>query len=101
MANSEEPASATGRTTKPAWAVIARSVLRALASVIVFVTAYYLLPLDTSVTWAAIVILIAGFIVLTSLIAYHVHRILRSPFPGLRAIEGSCRDSSCVPAVVC
>jgi hypothetical protein len=55
--------------------------------VIVLVAVYYLLPLDTSATWAAITILVTGLVVLMALIAYSVWSIVRSPFPGLRAIE--------------
>jgi voltage-gated potassium channel len=87
MTNREDPAPEPRATASPPWRVIARSVLRAAGSVIVFVTAYYLLPLDTSVTWAAIAILVTGLVVLLALIAFQVRSILRSPFPGLRAIE--------------
>jgi GNAT superfamily N-acetyltransferase len=73
--------------TRSAWRVITLSGLRAVGSVVAFVTAYYLLPLDTSVAWAAITILVAGLVVLVVLIALSVRSILRSPFPALRAIE--------------
>ncbi len=64
-----------------------RSLLRAVGAVIVFVTIYYALPLDTSATWVAIIILVTGLAVLIGLVAYSIRSILRSPFPGLRAIE--------------
>lgn len=67
--------------------VIARSVLRAGGSLVAIVTIYYLMPLETSATWVAIIILIAGLIALIALAAFHVSSILRSPFPGLRAAE--------------
>jgi ABC-type Mn2+/Zn2+ transport system permease subunit len=60
MSDGQQPASRAGRVTTRRRAVIIRSVLRAVGSVIV--TVYYLLPLDTSATWAAITILVAGFL---------------------------------------
>jgi voltage-gated potassium channel len=87
MTDGQEAASGAGRVTTRPWAVVIRSVLRAVGSVIVFVAVYYVLPLDTSATWAAITILVSGLVVLMALVAYSVRSILRSPFPGLRAIE--------------
>jgi voltage-gated potassium channel len=87
MTNGQEPTSGARRVTTRPWTVIIRSVLRAVGSVIVLVTVYYLLPLDTSATWAAITILVTGLVGLTALVAYSVWSILSSPFPGLRAIE--------------
>jgi len=87
VTDGQEPIPGSWRATRPAWGVIARSVLRAAGSVIAFVTVYYLLPLDTSVTWVAITILVIGLVVLIALVVYYVRSILRAPFPGLRAIE--------------
>jgi voltage-gated potassium channel len=64
-----------------------RSLLRAMGSTVVLVTAYYLLPLDHSSTGGAIAMLVAGLLLLLGLVIYQVHSILRSRFPGLRAIE--------------
>lgn len=75
------------RQARPSWRVIALSLLRAIGSVVAFVTIYYLLPLDSSARWAAITILLVGLIVLIALIGYSVRLILKSPFPGLRAVE--------------
>lgn len=75
------------RPTRPSWRVITRSLLRAVGSVVAFVTIYYLLPLDTADRWAAITILVGGLVVLVVLVVHSVRSILRSPFPGLRAIE--------------
>jgi voltage-gated potassium channel len=87
MTDGQEPTSGAGRLTKRQWALIIRSVLRAVGSVTVLVAVYYLLPLGTSATWAAIVILVTGLVVLMALVAHSVWSILRSPFPGLRAIN--------------
>jgi hypothetical protein len=62
-------------------------VLRAAGSAAVLVALYYLLPLDHSSEPGAVTMLLiglAGYIVLG---AVHVRLIIRSPFPGLRAIE--------------
>lgn len=63
------------------------AVLRVVAFIALVVTAYYLLPLDRSATWAAVTLLIVGLILLIGLIALQVRLIIRSPFPGLRAVE--------------
>ncbi len=67
--------------------MIVRALLRALASTIVLVTLYYLLPLDRSSTWAAVTILVIGLVLFTGLVAFQVRAIVGSPFPGLRAVE--------------
>ena len=72
---------------RPSPGRIVWTVLRVVGSVGVLVALYYLLPLDHSSTPAAVTILfigLAGFIVL---VAFQVWLILRSPFPGLRAVE--------------
>jgi voltage-gated potassium channel len=74
-------------TGRPSWLALALSLLRAAASVVAFVVVYYLLPLDTSDRWAAITILITGLVVLIVVIIYSIRSILKSPYPGLRAIE--------------
>ena len=67
--------------------MIIRSALRAAASTTALVAIYYLLPLNTSVTWTAITILVIGLTALIVLVAFQVRQILTSPFPGLRAVE--------------
>ena len=63
------------------------AVLRAVASIAVVVTVYYLLPFDRSSTGAAVTWLVIGLVLLIVLIAFQVRMIIRSPFPNLRAIE--------------
>ena len=64
------------------------AVLRAVASIAVVVTAYYLLPFDRYSTGAAAVTwLVIGLVLLIGLIALQVRMIIRSPFPNLRAVE--------------
>lgn len=77
----------TRSAARSPWRVILRSALRAAGSVIAIVTVYYLLPLQTSITWVAIALLVAGLVVLIILIVFQVRFILASPFPGLRGVE--------------
>jgi len=51
------------------------------------VTIYYLLPFDHSSNWAAVTMLVLGLVLLIGLVAFQVRSIVRSRFPGLRAIE--------------
>ena len=61
--------------------------LRATGSTVALVTIYYLLPLDHSSTPVAVTTLVIGLVVFIALIAFQVRSIVRSQFPGLRAIE--------------
>jgi voltage-gated potassium channel len=63
------------------------TVLRALASVAALVAIYYLLPLDHTSTLVAAVTLVIGLAALIVLIGFQIRWIIRSPFPGLRAVE--------------
>ena len=66
--------------------MIAWAVLRIVGSVTGLVVLYYLLPMDRSSTGIAVTILVAGLVVFIGLVAFQVRAIIRSPFPGLRAI---------------
>ena len=66
---------------------MAWSLLRATGTTVVLVTIYYLLPLDHASAGAVVVMLVGGLLLLIGLVAWQVRSILRSPFPGLRAIE--------------
>lgn len=61
--------------------------LRVVGSVAVLVALYYLLPLDHSSAPAAVTILLVGLAGFIALVAFQVRLIIRSPFPGLRAVE--------------
>jgi voltage-gated potassium channel len=67
--------------------MIVRAVLRIVASATALVALYYVLPLNHSSAWAAVTILVIGLVVFAGLVAVQVRAILRSPFPGMRAIE--------------
>ena len=86
----------TGRTSvalpdqaeaRPSSGRIAWTVLRVAGSVAVLVALYYLLPLDRSSAAAAVTILLIGLAGFIALVAVQVWLIIRSPFPGLRAVE--------------
>lgn len=64
-----------------------QALLRALGSTVVLLAVYYLLPLDHSSTWVAATTLVAGLVLLVVLIGFQVRSIIRSRFPGLRALE--------------
>jgi Ion channel len=72
----------------PSRRMIVRAVLRIVGSITALVALYYLLPLDRSSAGGAITILVIGLAVFSALVAFQVRSIIRSPFPGLRAIEG-------------
>jgi voltage-gated potassium channel len=61
--------------------------LRALGNTAVLVAIYYLLPLDHTSTWIAATILIIGLVAFVALVVFQVRWIIRSRFPGLRALE--------------
>ncbi len=72
---------------RPSYRRIARSLLRAMGSTVALVVIYYLLPLDHSSTPIAIMTLVIGLIAFIGLVAFQVRSIVRSRFPGLRALE--------------
>jgi hypothetical protein len=71
---------------KPPPGRIVRSLLRAAGSSAVLVAIYYLLPLDHSVRWFAVTMLVIGLAALIGLIAWQVRAISGSRYPGLRAL---------------
>lgn len=66
---------------------IARTALRAAASVVLWVGLYYLLPLDRSSEPVAVGMLTVGLGAFVTLTAFQIRAILRSPFPVLSAVE--------------
>ena len=67
--------------------MIAWGALRIAGSVTALVVIYYLLPLDHASAGIAVTILVIGLAVFIALVALQTRAIIRSPFPGLRAIE--------------
>ncbi len=72
---------------RPSSGRIARAALRVAGSIAALVTLYYLLPLDHSSTPVAVTILLIGLAGFITLVGFQVRTIIRSPHPGLRAIE--------------
>jgi voltage-gated potassium channel len=64
-----------------------RAVLRALGTTVALAAIYYGLPLDHTSTWLAATILVVGLVAFIALVTFQVRWIIRSPFPGLRAVE--------------
>jgi hypothetical protein len=67
--------------------IMVRTGLRAVGTTAALVTIYYLLPLDRTSTWVGATILIIGLVALIALVTFQVRSIIRSQFPGLRAVE--------------
>ena len=61
--------------------------LRALGTTAALVAIYYLLPLDHTSTWVAATILVIGLVAFIAMVIFQVRSIIRSRFPGLRAVE--------------
>jgi hypothetical protein len=67
---------------------VRRMVVRALLTSAALVVLYYRLPMTGALDATAVVLLVGGLLVFAALIVYQVRAILRSQYPGLRAIEG-------------
>ena len=66
---------------------VLRSLLRAALTSTVLVVLYYRLPLTGTFEASTVVLLLAGLALFAGVITWQVRAILRSPYPGLRAIE--------------
>jgi hypothetical protein len=64
-----------------------RALLRAALTSTVLVVLYYTLPLTGALNASTVVLLLAGLILFAGVISWQVRAILRSQYPGLRAIE--------------
>jgi len=74
----------TGRRRR--W-LIARGLVRALASTVVMVALYYLLPLERRSDGLLWVVLVAGVALLATMISWQVRAIEVSPYPAIRAVQ--------------
>jgi hypothetical protein len=72
---------------RPSSRAIARTVLRVAGSVTGLFVLYYLLPLDRVSESAAVTMLVIGLAAFATLVTFQVRWIIRSRFPGLRAVE--------------
>jgi voltage-gated potassium channel len=67
--------------------LVVRGLLRASLTATVLVVLYFTLPLTGSLDGSAAVRLVAGLLVFAGVITWQVRAVLRSPYPGLRAVE--------------
>jgi hypothetical protein len=67
--------------------LIARGLLRALATAVVVVVLYYVLPLDRLSDTNLVVKLAIGVALLAGMIAWQVRDIVRSDYPAIRAVQ--------------
>jgi Ion channel len=66
---------------------VRRMVVRALLTSVALVVLYYWLPLTGALDAARTALLVGGLVALVVLIVWQVRAIVRSPYPGLRAID--------------
>ena len=62
-------------------------VVRPLATIVLLVVAYYVLPLGEHMTGSAVVVLVVGLLVVTGLVVWEVRTILRSDHPLLQGVQ--------------
>ncbi|MFF0343382.1 potassium channel family protein [Kribbella sp. NPDC004875] len=72
---------------RPSFGRLAWMLLRVTAVAAALVALYYALPLDHASTFAVVTILVVGLVLFIALVTAQVLMILRSPFPGVRAVE--------------
>ena len=73
-------------TAERRW-LIAIGLVRALATTVIVIAAYYLPPLNKLTSTSLGVALAAGLLALTAVVAYQVRAIIRHPHSAIRAIE--------------
>lgn len=67
--------------------LITRGLLRALATTVVLVALYYVLPLDRLTSGNVFVVLVIGIALLAGTITWQVRAIERSNYPAIRAVQ--------------
>ena len=77
----------SGREAKVLYRAAVRAAPRVVGSAAGLVAIYYLLPLDHSSEPVAVTTLVIGLAAFVTLVAFQVRWIIRSRFPGLRAVE--------------
>ena len=87
-----EPDTQTSASDHPApprsrWLVLARALVRAAASAAVLIALYYLIPLDHLSDLSSIGLLLGALAVFIGVGWFQVSSIVRSEYPGMRAIE--------------
>jgi hypothetical protein len=67
--------------------LVVRGLLRALLTATVLVVLYFTLPITGSLDGSAAVRLVVGLLVFAGVVTWQVRAVLRSRYPGLRAVE--------------
>jgi hypothetical protein len=67
--------------------LVVRAVVRSIATVVILVTLYYVLPLNHLNDAVSVVLLAAGLVGVTILVIWQIFQIVRSDYPGIRGIE--------------
>jgi hypothetical protein len=67
--------------------LVVRALLRASLTATVLVLLYFTLPLTGSLDGSAALLLVVGLLVFAGVVTWQVRAVLRSPYPGLRAVE--------------
>ena len=67
--------------------LVLRALLRASGTATALVVLYFTLPLTGSIDRSAAVLLVLGLLAFAGVVTWQVRSVLRSPYPGLRAIE--------------
>jgi voltage-gated potassium channel len=73
--------------SRPHRRLIVAGLLRAMLTTVVLVTLYYILPLNQPLDTSAVVRLILGLVIFAGISFWQIRSILRSRFPGVRAVE--------------
>jgi voltage-gated potassium channel len=74
-------------SARPRLRPLAAALARTLGNIAVVVVLYFLLPLDRPFGWSTALALLGGLAGVAVLTAWQVRSVLRSPHPGLRAVE--------------
>jgi ion channel len=67
--------------------LVARALLRASVTATALVVLYFTLPMTGSLEGSTALLLTVGLLVFAGVVTWQVRAVLRSPYPGLRAIE--------------
>jgi voltage-gated potassium channel len=92
MSDNSESTPSRWREANAPRGLFVKALLRSIASTAALVAIYYLAPLDRSSSWVGITMLAVGLATLIALVTFHVFRIYRSSFPGVRAFEALAVD---------
>jgi voltage-gated potassium channel len=69
--------------------LLVRALLRASLTATVLVALYFMLPLTGSLDGSAALLLVVGLLAFAGIVTWQVRAVLRSRYPGLRAIEAT------------